>query len=144
MRDELKQPERTGFDEWALFGWHEGGRFNDPFIYQNGKLRNDTSGQFGPDLYVEFLVDFMERNKEEGKPFFAYYSMALCHDVTDDLKDRHVAFFKDGRWMNYAEMAAAMDRYGRTTHLSPRAPGHSGRTHSLFSQPTMERPERAT
>lgn len=109
MRDDLKQPERTGFDEWALFGWHEGGRFNDPFIYQNGELRNDTSGQFGPDLYVEFLVDFMERNKEAGKPFFAYYSMALCHDVTDDLNDRHVAFYKDGRWMNYAEMAAAMD-----------------------------------
>ncbi|MCG8602413.1 MAG: sulfatase-like hydrolase/transferase [Verrucomicrobiales bacterium] len=109
MRDDLKQPERTGFDEWALFGWHEGGRFNDPFIYQNGELRNDTSGEFGPDLYVEFLVDFMERSNDEGKPFFAYYSMALCHDVTDDLKDEHVAFYKDGRWMNYAEMAAAMD-----------------------------------
>lgn len=109
MRDDLLQPERTGFDEWLLFGWHEGGRFNDPFLYENGMLRNDTSGQMGPELYVEFLADFMKRNHEAGKPFFAYYSMALCHDVTDDLKDRHVAFYRDGRWMNYAEMAAMMD-----------------------------------
>lgn len=35
--------------------------------------------------------------------------MALCHDVTDDLPDEHVTYFKDGRWMTYAEMIASMD-----------------------------------
>lgn len=109
MKNDLHQPERTGFDEWCLFGWHEGGRYHDPFLYQNGEYRNDVSGQYGPDLYVEFLTDFMKRCDDEGKPFFAYYPMALCHDVTDDLKGRHVSFAKDGRWMTYAEMMASMD-----------------------------------
>ena len=31
----------------------------------------------------EFLIDFMEENR--ARPFFAFYPMALCHDVTDDL-----------------------------------------------------------
>ena len=109
MKNDLKQPLRTGFDEWCLFGWHEGGRFQDPFLYQNGKLRNDTYGKYGPDLYVEFLVDFMQRSHDAGKPFFAYYPMALCHDVTDDLKGRHVSYYANGRWMNYAEMMGSMD-----------------------------------
>lgn len=109
MKNDLLQPGRTGFDEWCLFGWHEGGRFHDPFIYQNGTLRDDTAGEYGPDLYVDFLVDFMERSHKAGKPFFAYYPMALCHDVTDDLKGEHVAYSKHGRWMTYAEMMASMD-----------------------------------
>ena len=33
----------------------------------------------------DFLIDFMDRHREE--PFFAFYSMALCHDVTDDLDE---------------------------------------------------------
>ncbi len=109
MKDDLDHPRRVGFDEWCLFGWHEGGRFHDPLLYQNGKLREDTQGKYGPDLYVEFLVDFMQRSHDAGKPFFAYYPMALCHDVTDDLKGEHVAFYKDGRWMTYAEMVSSMD-----------------------------------
>ncbi len=109
MKNDLQQPGRTGFDEWCLFGWHEGGRFDDPLIYQDGKLRNDTSGQTGPELYTEFLIDFMEQSHDEGKPFFAYYPMALCHDVTDDLKGEHVAYYRDGRWMNYSEMMSMMD-----------------------------------
>ena len=109
MKNDLRHPQRLGFDEWCLFGWHEGGRYHDPLIYQNGKLRDDTKGRYGPDLYVEFLVDFMQRSHKAGKPFFAYYPMALCHDVTDDLPDEHVAFYKDGRWMTYAEMIASMD-----------------------------------
>jgi len=109
MKDDLLQPGRTGFDEWSLFGWHEGGRFHDPFIYQNGTLRDDTAGEYGPDLYVDFLIDFMERSHKAHKPFFAYFPMALCHDVTDDLKGRHVAYSKNGRWMTYAEMISSMD-----------------------------------
>lgn len=109
MKNDLDHPKRLGFDEWCLFGWHEGGRYNDPLIYQNGKLRDDTQGRYGPDLYVEFLIDFIKRSHKAAKPFFAYYPMALCHDVTDDLKDEHVAWFRDGRWMTYAEMIASMD-----------------------------------
>ena len=107
MKNDLQQPARMGFDEWSLFGWHEGARYHDPMIYQNGQVRTDTYGAYGPDLYVDFLVDFMERNRQQ--PFFAYYSMALCHDVTDDL-GRPVPYGPDGRWLTYEEMVLDMDR----------------------------------
>lgn len=109
MKNDLDQPQRLGFDEWLLFGWHEGGRYHDPLLYHNGALQEDTEGKYGPDLYVEFLIDFMQRSHEAGKPFFAYYPMALCHDVTDDLKGRYVSFYKDNRWMTYPEMISSMD-----------------------------------
>ena len=106
MKKDLQQPARMGFDQWRLFGWHEGPRYHDPFIYENGKLRDDTAGKYGPDLYVDFLIDFMEQQRSQ--PFFAYYSMALCHDVTDDIGEP-VPYGPDGHWLTYAEMAADMD-----------------------------------
>lgn len=109
MKNDVMQPQRTGFDEWCLFGWHEGARFHDPMLYQNGVVRQDVTDQYGPDLYVEFLTDFMQKSADAGKPFFAYYPMALCHDVTDDLKGKQVKFATDDRWMTYGEMVASMD-----------------------------------
>ena len=107
MKDDLLQPARMGFDEWSLFGWHEGPRYHEPMIYENGRLRTDTTGKYGPDLYVDFLIDFMGRKREQ--PFFAYYSMALCHDVTDDI-GKPVPYGPDGRWLSYEEMAEDMDK----------------------------------
>jgi arylsulfatase A len=109
MKNDVLQPARLGFDEWSLFGWHEGARFHDPMIYQNGKVREDTEGKYGPDLYVEFLANFMENSIEADKPFFAYYSMALAHDVTDDLKWQVKYVPGKDRWMNYSEMVRSMD-----------------------------------
>ncbi len=107
LKDDPQQPARMGFDAWSLFGWHEGPRYFDPLIYQNGTLRTDTAGKYGPDLYVDFLIDFIRRNKNG--PFFAYYSMALCHDVANDI-GKPVPYGPRGRWMNYQEMAEDMDR----------------------------------
>jgi arylsulfatase A len=107
MKKDLQQPGRMGFDEWSLFGWHEGPRYHDPMIYQNGQVRTDTQGKYGPDLYVDFLIDFIRRHRKQ--PFFAYYSMALCHDVTDDI-GKPVPYGPEGRWLTYEEMAEDMDR----------------------------------
>ncbi len=106
MKNDLLQPKRMGFDEWSVFGWHEGPRYHDPMIYQNGELRSDTKGKYGPDLYTDYLIDFMQRNRE--RPFFAYYSMALAHDVTDDI-GKPVPYGPDNRWLSYEEMANDMD-----------------------------------
>lgn len=111
MKDDLDHAQRLGFDESCLFGWHEGARYHSPFIYQNGKLRDGLEDRYGPDVYVEFLIDFIARNKS--KPFFAYYPMALCHDVTDDLQDP-VPFGPEGHYDTFKTMAEAMDvRIGR-------------------------------
>ncbi len=107
MKTDPQHPRRLGFDEWAVFGWHEGPRYYSPLIYQNGQIREDTSGQYGPDLYVDFLSQFMERHRQQ--PFLAFYSMALCHDVTDDL-EQPVPYGPHGRYDTYQEMAEHMDR----------------------------------
>ena len=105
---DLDHPRRLGFDEYSLFGWHEGPRYWRPLIWQNGKKRDDVADRYGPEVYCDFLIDFIRRNK--AKPFMAFYSMALCHDVTDDLKE-HVPFGpgKD-RYDDFKEMVEAMDR----------------------------------
>ena len=77
-----------------------------PSPYQNGSILEEARSQYGPDVYCNFLIDFMERNRDQ--PFFLWYSMALCHDVTDDIGDPP-PFYKDGRWMTYKEMAESMD-----------------------------------
>ena len=107
QKRDVHHPQRLGFDDSCVFGWHEGPRYHDPLLYENGKLRQET-GKYGPDIYVKFLADFMKRNKT--RPFFAYYSMALCHDVTDDLK-HPVPFGPKGHYDSYADMIAQMDKH---------------------------------
>ncbi len=75
------RPEQSGFEEYHL--WHaghteeKGSRYADPTILVNGRLRTDTKGKYGPDLYTDYLLDFLERHASE--PVFAYYPMALTH-----------------------------------------------------------------
>jgi len=104
---DLEQPHRMGFEQYALFGWHEGPRYYEPLIYENGRRRDDVKDQYGPDVYSDVLIDFIARNKD--RRFFAYYPMALCHDVTNDL-DAPVPYGPRGRYDNYREMMAQLDR----------------------------------
>lgn len=111
LTDDPTHPNRLGFDEYCLFGWHEGPRYYQPHIRQNGKLREDVHNRYGPDVYCDFLIDFMTRDRNH--PFFAYYSMALCHEVTDDLEEP-VPVGANGRYQNFSEMVETMDqRVGR-------------------------------
>ena len=75
------QVEDAGFDEYCM--WHvghtedKGSRFADPVIYQNGQFLNNTYNKYGPDIFSDYLLDFIDRNQDE--PFFIYYPMALTH-----------------------------------------------------------------
>lgn len=71
-----------GFDEyqcWQIF--HNGkktSRYLSPTFRRNGKVLSDElRGKYGPDVNVDFLIDFMKRNKE--KPFCVYYTSLLPH-----------------------------------------------------------------
>ncbi len=107
LRDDPLHPRRLGFQQSDLFGWHEGPRYYEPMIYRDGQVREDTIGHYGPDLYVRGLIEFMKSNRDQ--PFLAYYSMAVCHEVTDDL-DPPVPHGPFGRYDSYPEMVAEMDR----------------------------------
>jgi len=111
LGQDLDHPHRLGFDTYCLFGWHEGPRYYDPFVWQDGRRLEGTEGRYGPDIYTEFLIDFIRRHQR--RPFFAFYSMALCHAVSDDFNPRP-PYGPRGRYDTFAEMMAAMDeRVGR-------------------------------
>ena len=107
LSKDLQQPQRMGFDQYCLFGWHEGPRYHEPLVFQNGKVNAAAGMRFGPDVYREFAQEFMLEKSD--KPFFVFYSMALCHDVTEDL-DAPVPVSKSGKYLNYHEMVLEMDR----------------------------------
>ncbi|WP_298369602.1 sulfatase-like hydrolase/transferase [uncultured Lutibacter sp.] len=74
--------DKAGFDEYCL--WHtghtedKGSRFANPTILQNGKILENTNGKYGPDIFSDYLNEFVSRQSE--KPFFVYYPMALTHN----------------------------------------------------------------
>jgi arylsulfatase A len=71
----------AGFEEHCLFhSWHtedKGSRYANPTYYKNGKLIEAEKGRYGPDVSVDFILDFLERHKDESS--FVYYPMALPH-----------------------------------------------------------------
>ena len=38
-----------------------------------------SDNDYGPDIFCDYLVDFMKRHAESGKPLLMYYPMALVH-----------------------------------------------------------------
>jgi arylsulfatase A-like enzyme len=85
--DDATRPVKAGFDEYMLWqlttgkGGERGGeRFWSPPIEHNGKFltKEMNDGKYGPDMFCDFVCDFMKRNKDS--PFFVYYPMVLVHD----------------------------------------------------------------
>ncbi|MCF7686960.1 MAG: sulfatase-like hydrolase/transferase [Cephaloticoccus sp.] len=91
----------TGFDEYCMWayannlpagvehtgGWENGpgsrtSRYWHPSLLQNGTYRSTTINDYGPDLFTDFLIDFVHRNQTDKRrqPFLLYYSMALTHE----------------------------------------------------------------
>jgi arylsulfatase A len=100
-----------GFDEYCLDGWHEDLWYYQPYLWQNGKRRTDICDRYGPDIMCQYLMDFIERNKST--PFFAFYSLELCHAATNDL-EKPAPVGPNGRYDSYSEMVGKMDeRLGR-------------------------------
>jgi len=74
--------KKHGFDEWCMWTGFETGnpasanRYWDPYI-NTAEDSKTYEGRFGPDVYTDFLIDFMRRNKD--KPMFLYFPMCLTH-----------------------------------------------------------------
>lgn len=84
----------AGFDEFCIWGYREHyspedrakaqaaginfrSRYWRPSICRNGRWLPTGENDYGPDLFADFLVDFIQRQR--GQPFFIYYPMALTH-----------------------------------------------------------------
>jgi len=74
--DGLVETEDHLFPGRTSLYWH-------PCIFENGKLLETKPDDYGPDLYADFLIDFMGRHKDQ--PFLAYYPMGLAHTQADFL-----------------------------------------------------------
>ncbi len=90
--DDLNRPHAFGFDEYCLWQVTKeksaGERYANPLVVQNGKELSRNVDQYGPDVFSDFIVDFIRRKTEE--PFFVYYPMNLVHDPfvpTPDSRD---------------------------------------------------------
>ncbi|MHC4796734.1 MAG: sulfatase-like hydrolase/transferase [Planctomycetota bacterium] len=71
-------PEKAGFDEHCLWQVERReSRYWAPIIQQNGKIRDDLKDKYGPDVFCEYINDFIERHRK--KSFFVYFPMTLTH-----------------------------------------------------------------
>ncbi len=74
-------PRDAGFDRWCLWQVERlGSRYHDPQVDRDGVLET-VEGAYGPDVFVDALLEFAA--EPHGRPFFAWYPMALPHDPFD-------------------------------------------------------------
>ena len=106
LKEDPKHVEKMGFEESSVYGWHEGPRYYEPYIYENGEIRMDVKDKYGPDVYSDYLIDFIKQNKEV--PFLAYFPMSLPHDISDDLTIPP-PFGSKGRYESYKENVEYVD-----------------------------------
>ena len=82
FRVEPEALKRHGFDDWCVWTGFEGQnppsgkRYWDAYIHTREGSKTYTS-KFGPDIYCEFLIEFMKKHRDE--PMMLYFPMALTH-----------------------------------------------------------------
>ena len=75
-------------------------RYWHPGVMINGKHIATTKSDYGPDIYSQFIMDFIKKSVAQDQPFFAYYPMALVHSPWvgtpdhPDVKDNSPEAFK--------------------------------------------------
>ena len=80
--DQQAALEKHGFQEHCIWPEAKPGlsahkkRYWDPYVIRDNE-RIDTTGQFGPDVFTDYSIDFMKRHRNE--PFLLYQSAILTH-----------------------------------------------------------------
>ena len=95
--------EVTGFDQYSIWqlnnskikhlcgpefehtgAWENetcASRYWHPSIVENGTYLDTKPTDYGPDIFTQFICDFMEEAVGQEKPFLAYYPMVGPHDT---------------------------------------------------------------
>ena len=110
------RPNKFGFDEYCLWqltkGRNEGERYANPLIEQNGKIIERNKDDYRPDIFSNYIMDFIERKKKE--TFFIYYPMVLVHDPFVPTPDSETWNNKAMRYKNdttyFKDMVAYTDK----------------------------------
>jgi len=83
FRVEPRAMDEAGFDEWCMWTGYETGnrpsgkRYWDAYI-NTPEGSKTYEGKFGPDVYCDYLIDFMGRHRDT--PMLLYLPMALTHN----------------------------------------------------------------
>jgi arylsulfatase A-like enzyme len=129
FKTDPNHPARSGFAESTCWAAKEGSRYWKPAIYQNGQICHGVSTRYGPDVYCDFVIDFIQRQAAKpATPFFAYYSMTLPHSPQPDAPHG-----SKGRHENYGEMVEELDRQVGKIVAALKERGLDRRTLVLFT-----------
>ena len=149
--DDHTRPNKLGFDEYCLWqltrARSEGERYANPMIERNGELLERNAEAYGPDLFAGFVLDFIERYKDQA--FFIYYPMVLVHGPFVRTPDSENWQMKDERYQNdtayfkemvaYADMivgqiVASLEEKGLLEHTILLFTGDNGTHPSIYSR----------
>lgn len=109
--------EDAGFDRHCM--WHvghtedKGSRYADPRVVRDGQLI-DAPGKYGPDLFVDYIDEYLGEQAEATQPFFLYYPMVLPHwpmvptPNSSDWNDPALRLHEDTRY--FKDMVEYMDQ----------------------------------
>ncbi|MDF7799959.1 sulfatase-like hydrolase/transferase [Pontiellaceae bacterium B1224] len=103
------ETSEAGFDSWFLWNTNlgRGSRYWEPDFDVNGKHIVFGKDEYGPDLCVKSIMEFIEKNKEG--PFLVYYPMLLVHGPFEPTPDSGVRERKDSQ-KNFEDMIKYMDK----------------------------------
>lgn len=82
-------------NHWDAVGILEGGSL----YREDGELTSWPEGRYSTDLYTERLIGFIEENREDGKPFFAFAAYTSPHwplQVPEEEMDRYAGRYDAG------------------------------------------------
>jgi arylsulfatase A len=111
-----------GFDQyecWRIFDdqGRKTTRYWTPYLIRNGTvLADQIKDRYGPDVDLEFHLDFIQSNAEKKQPFLAYYAPCLPHfpwEPTPDSKDqtyRETTIGRKGDPKYFPDMVAYLDK----------------------------------
>lgn len=106
-------PYDAGFEEYCL--WHmedvfapKKSRYRGPKIIRDGRELEGLEEKYGPDVFCDYIGDFMERNKS--RPFFVYYPMVLTHGPFVPTPDSPEWGQRVADKKYYVDMVAYMDK----------------------------------
>ena len=105
-----------GFENFCLWNYPgtERSRYWNPSIIRDGELVKTTEKDYGPDIFTNYLINFIEKNRE--RPFFVYYPMVLVHSpfpVTPDsepLTDKEKSTKGGQTLKNFRDMTLYADK----------------------------------
>ncbi|MCY1723149.1 sulfatase-like hydrolase/transferase [Prolixibacteraceae bacterium Z1-6] len=114
---DVNRPHHFGFDEYCLWQLHhnrtkDSERYADALITQNGEDLPRHSGLYGPRVFADYVMNFIERKVDQ--PFFVYYPMVLVHDPFVPTPDSPQWAEPERRYENdtayFADMMAYTDK----------------------------------